>query len=60
MDVIYNVRSNLNFHSAKRLITDERHRLKEDIIEATECQKSWAKAGLVELPPELQYLDQIL
>jgi hypothetical protein len=42
------------------LITDERHRLKEDIIEAMECQKSWEKSGLLNLSPELQWLDELV
>ena len=34
------------FSSAKLLITDRRGRLKEDIIEASECLKSWIEAEL--------------
>jgi hypothetical protein len=34
------------FSSAKLLITDRRGRLKEDIIEASECSRSWIEAEL--------------
>jgi len=34
------------FSAAKRMITDERYRLKEDIIEADQCLKSWIKNKL--------------
>ena len=35
-------------NSGKSLITDQRNRLADDIIEAIECLKSWRKAGLIE------------
>ena len=34
------------FSAAKRMITDERYRLKTDIIEADQCLKSWLKNKL--------------
>lgn len=34
------------FSAAKRMITDERYRLKQDIIEADQCLKSWIKNKL--------------
>lgn len=34
------------FSAAKRIITDERYRLKQDIIEADQCLKSWIKNKL--------------
>ncbi|KAM0689944.1 hypothetical protein Q7P36_008710 [Cladosporium allicinum] len=34
------------FSNAKRLVTDERHRLKSEIIEADQCIKSWLKNGI--------------
>jgi hypothetical protein len=37
-----------NTNSAKLLITDRRNRLKQDIIEASECYNSWRKCGLVD------------
>lgn len=33
--------------SAKQLVTDRRNNLNEEIIEAGECQKSWARDGLI-------------
>ena len=36
------------FSNAKRLVTDERHRLKSDIIEADQCIKSWLKNGIAD------------
>lgn len=36
------------FSAAKRMITDERYRLKYDVIEADQCVKSWFKHGLVD------------
>jgi hypothetical protein len=36
------------FSQAKRMVTDERHGLKEDIIEADQCLKSWLVNGLVD------------
>jgi hypothetical protein len=35
------------FRSAKLLIHDRRTRLKEDIIEASECLRNWQKEGLI-------------
>lgn len=40
--------SNAINNSAKLLITDRRNRLKEDIIEASECYKAWRKCGLID------------
>lgn len=34
------------FSSARLLISDARNRLKEDIVEACECLKSWNNAGM--------------
>jgi hypothetical protein len=34
------------FSNAKRLVTDKRHRLKSEIIEADQCIKSWLKNGI--------------
>lgn len=36
------------FSHAKKLVTEERFRLKEDIIEADQCVKSWLYNGLVD------------
>jgi hypothetical protein len=36
------------FSSTKKLITPERNRLAEDIIEASECLKNWWDHGLIE------------
>ena len=38
------------FSSCKKLITAERNKLGDDIIEATECLKAWWDAGLLEMP----------
>ena|SRR5271170_5370980 len=38
------------FSSCKKLITAERNKLRDDIIEATECLKGWWDAGLLEMP----------
>ena len=35
-------------NSGKSLITDQRNRLADDVIEAIECLKSWRKAGLID------------
>jgi hypothetical protein len=35
------------FSSTKKLITPERNRLAEDIIEASECLKNWWDHGLI-------------
>jgi hypothetical protein len=35
------------FSSTKKLITPERNRLTEDIIEASECLKNWWDHGLI-------------
>jgi hypothetical protein len=35
------------FSSAKLLICDQRNRLGDDIIDASECLKSWVKQGLI-------------
>jgi len=35
------------FSSTKLLISDLRNRLGDDIIEASECLKSWVKQGLI-------------
>jgi len=34
-------------HSSKLLLTDRRNRLGDDIIEASECLKSWLSSGIV-------------
>ena len=40
--------------SCKKMITPERNRLDEDIIEATECLKSWWDQDVLMMPePEL-------
>ena len=36
------------FSSAKLLLTDRRARMKEEIIEASECLRAWYLAGLIE------------
>jgi hypothetical protein len=36
------------FSNAKRLVTDKRHRLKSEIIEADQCIKSWLKNGIAD------------
>jgi len=36
------------FSSAKKLITPERNRLTEEIIEASECLKNWWDRGLIQ------------
>ena len=36
------------FSSAKKLITSERNHLREDIIEACECLKTWWRSSLIE------------
>ena len=36
------------FSSAKKLITPERNRLHEQIIEASECLKNWWDRGLIQ------------
>jgi hypothetical protein len=36
------------FSSAKKLLTPERNRLTEDIIEAYECLKPWRKEELIQ------------
>jgi len=40
------------FSSAKKLITPERHRLHEQIIEASECLKNWWDRGLIQQQPD--------
>jgi hypothetical protein len=35
------------FSSTKKLITPERNRLAEEIIEASECLKNWWDRGLI-------------
>jgi hypothetical protein len=35
------------FSSAKKLVTPERNRLSDDIIEATECLKAWWDSGVI-------------
>ena len=35
------------FSAAKRLITDKRNCLRAEVIEASECQRYWLKADLV-------------
>jgi hypothetical protein len=35
------------FSSAKKLITPERNRLSDDIIEAIECLKAWWDSGVI-------------
>jgi hAT family C-terminal dimerisation region len=39
------------FSSAKKLITPERNRLHEQIIEASECLKNWWDRGLIQQQP---------
>ena len=39
------------FSSTKKLITPERNRLYEQIIEAFECLKNWWAQGLIEQQP---------
>ena len=41
------------------LLTNRRNRLKEDIIEAVECQKSWLRAGLLGFAT-VDKLDEVL
>lgn len=36
------------FSAAKRVITDDRYRLKPDIIKADLCLKNWFKQGLAD------------
>jgi hAT family C-terminal dimerisation region len=36
------------FSSTKKLITPERNKLRDDIIEALECLKAWFDKGLIE------------
>ena len=36
------------FSSTKKLITSERNRLAEEIIEASECLKNWWDRGLIQ------------
>ena len=36
------------FNSGRRLISSERNRLSDDIIEATECLKAWWDSGIIE------------
>jgi hypothetical protein len=38
-----------SFSATKKMITDERHNLKADIIEADQCLKNWTKNGVVNL-----------
>jgi hypothetical protein len=42
------------FSSTKKLITPERNRLTEEIIEASECLKNWWERGLIQ---QLQHAD---
>lgn len=35
------------FRSAKFLISDRRNRVRDDIIQASECRKSWVQQGLI-------------
>ena len=42
------------FSSTKKLITPERNRLTEDIIEASECLKNWWDHGLIVQQPYTQ------
>jgi hypothetical protein len=42
------------FSSAKKLITPERNRLHEEIIEASECLKNWWDNGLISQQPHTQ------
>jgi len=49
------------FSSTGLLITDRRNRLKEDIIEAVECLKSWQKEGAgIVMFKELDQLQDML
>ena len=41
------------FSSAKKLITPERNRLNEQIIEASECLKNWWDRGLIQQQPDV-------
>ena len=36
------------FSRAKKMVTEERHSLKADIIEAEQCLKSWLISGIVD------------
>jgi hypothetical protein len=36
------------FSNAKRLVTDKRHRLKSEVIDADQCIKSWLKNGIAD------------
>ena len=38
------------FSSAKKLVTPERNRLSDDIIEAIECLKAWWDSGIISQP----------
>jgi hypothetical protein len=42
------------FSSIKKLVTPERNRLTEEIIEASECLKNWWERRLIQ---QLQYAD---
>jgi hypothetical protein len=42
----------LTITSAKLLIHDRRSRLKEDIIEASECLRNWQNEGLIKWKEE--------
>jgi hypothetical protein len=36
------------FSRAKKMVTEERHSLRADIIEAEQCLKSWLISGIVD------------
>jgi hypothetical protein len=47
------------FSKAKKMVTDERYQLKEDIIERTQCVKSWLYEGLVDGSTAWQILNEL-
>jgi len=47
------------FSSAGLSITTRQNRLKEDIVEALKCQKSWYRSGLLSFP-DLEQLSEVL
>ena len=49
------------FSSSKILISDQQNQLKDDIIEALECLKSWEKDGLLfDNSMAISHMDQML
>jgi hypothetical protein len=47
------------FSHAKKLITDNRHSLNVDTIEADQCLKSWLRSGIVDGEEAWQILEQV-